>query len=65
MPRYDPVVNAAGGPSPAIAVPLVPPGCLRRRHSERRTGGDVSVAGQQDRPLAAEKVTGDLAQRRP
>src|SRR6202035_142433 len=38
-------------------------GCLRCRHSERRTGGDVSVAGQQDRPLAAEKATGDLAQR--
>src|ERR1700681_4697690 len=52
-----------GVPLPAIAVPLVPAGCLRCRHSERRTGGDVSVAGQQDRPLAAEKVTGDLTQR--
>src|SRR5450631_3470649 len=52
-----------GVPLPAIAVPLVPAGCLRCRHSERRTGGDVSVAGQQDRPLAVKKATGDLTQR--
>src|ERR1017187_3828934 len=52
-----------GSASPAIAVPSAPAGCLRCRHSERRTGGDVSVARQQDRPLAAEKATGDLTQR--
>src|ERR1017187_2538289 len=60
--RPDPAVNAAGVPLPAIAVPSAPAGCLRCRHSERRTGGDVSVAGHQDRPLAAEKATDDLTQ---
>ena len=51
------------GTLPAVAGPSVPVGCLRCRHSERRTGGDVSVAGPQDRPLAAEKAAGDLTQR--
>src|ERR1039457_4589998 len=48
---------------PAIAVPSMPAGCLRCRNSERRTGGDVSVAGQQDRPLAFKKANDDLTQR--
>src|ERR1019366_6711056 len=52
-----------GVPLPAIAGPSVPAGCLRCRHSERRTGGDVSVAGHQDRPLAFKKANDDLTQR--
>src|ERR1039457_979267 len=52
-----------GVPLPAIAAPSVPAGCLRCRHSERRTGGDVSVAGHQDRPLAFKKANDDLTQR--
>src|ERR1017187_7650921 len=48
---------------PAIAVPSMPAGCLRCRHSGRRTGGDVSVAGRQDRPLAFKKANDDLTQR--
>src|ERR1039457_5286766 len=48
---------------PAIAAPSMPAGCLRCRHSERRTGGDASVAGQQDRPLAFKKANDDLTQR--
>src|ERR1039457_5267317 len=48
---------------PAIAVPSMPAGCLRCRHSERRTGGDVSVAGHQDRPLAFKKANDDLTPR--
>src|ERR1017187_2399555 len=48
---------------PAIAAPSMSAGCLRCRHSERRTGGDVSVAGQQDRPLAFKKANDDLTQR--
>src|ERR1022692_242992 len=52
-----------GVPLPAIAAPSMPAGCLRCRHSERRTGGDVSVAGQQDRPLAFKKANDDLTQR--
>src|ERR1019366_2983926 len=52
-----------GVPLPAIAAPSVPAGCLRCRHSERRTGGDVSVAGQQDRRLAFKKANDDLTQR--
>jgi len=48
---------------PAIAAPSMPAGCLRCRHSERRTGGDASVAGHQDRPLAFKKANDDLTQR--
>src|ERR1017187_3808520 len=63
MARPDSAVNAAGVPLPAIAAPSMPAGCLRCRHSERRTGGDVSVARQQDRPLAVKKANDDLTQR--
>src|ERR1022692_738253 len=52
-----------GVPLPAIAAPSMPAGCLRCRHSGRRTGGDVSVAGHQDRPLAFKKANDDLTQR--
>jgi hypothetical protein len=46
-----------------ILSPPMPGGCLRCRHSERRSGEDVSVAGQQDRPGAVETESDKLVQR--